>query len=88
MVGIDGRDENPNRRSRGGGDEVEGSDGADFDNPKQGDVESGKPERNEAGRDRGAKERTAAPGGGEARGVVIVEVSKEVRLAPLAPLVD
>ena len=71
----------------GEGGEGDGVGGAGVEDAEEGEVETGELEGEEFGGDGGAEEGGVVPGGGEAVGVVGVEVGEEVRFASLCPTV-
>lgn len=88
MVGIDWCDKDLDLGSIGRGGEREGMGASHLQNPKQGEIEAGEFGGEEPGGNRGAEEGTAGPVGGEALGVVGVEVGEEVGLALLVPPIN
>jgi len=61
--------------------------GAGVEDAEEGEIEAGDLEGEEFGGDGGAEEGSVGPGGGEAVGVVGVEVGEEVSFASFRPTV-
>lgn len=85
-MSIDGHDLDVGVRARRR-KKRKGMPGANLEDANEGEVELGEFEREEFSGEVGAEERAFGPRGREAFGVIGVEVSQEIRLAPLRPAI-